>query len=146
MDLRDHRASPGASHGTAQVMASFFWSGASGMTLPSQISLASTAPVANIFMPEMTTPSSPSRTTRRVGLHVVEGRDRAGRVAKRGVRGDVVHPFAAEVDHPPVTQRLQMLRPGLQHGRLPIPTILQYTLFSADRATSSLVEIVDFQQ
>jgi hypothetical protein len=52
----------------AQVMASFFWSGASGITLPIQISLAKTAPVANIFMPEMTTPSSSSRTTRKVGI------------------------------------------------------------------------------
>ena len=38
--LRDHSVSPGALHGTAQVIASFFWSGASGMTLPIQISLA----------------------------------------------------------------------------------------------------------
>jgi hypothetical protein len=33
------------------------------MTLPSQTSFASTAPVASIFMPEITRPSSSSRTT-----------------------------------------------------------------------------------
>ncbi len=38
--LRDHSVRPGALQGTAQVIASFFWSGASGMTLPIQISLA----------------------------------------------------------------------------------------------------------
>ena len=65
--MRDHSVSPGALHGMAQVIASFFWSGASGMTLPIQISLAKSAPVASIFMPEMTTPSSSSRTTRKVG-------------------------------------------------------------------------------
>ena len=51
----------------AQVIDSFFCSGASGMTLPIQMSLANTAPVASIFMPEMITPSSSSRTTRKVG-------------------------------------------------------------------------------
>ena len=65
--LRDHSLSPCALHGIAQVIACFSWSGASGMTLPIQISLAKTAPVASIFMPEMTTPSSSSRTTRKVG-------------------------------------------------------------------------------
>ena len=38
--LRDHSVSPGALHAMAQVMACFFWSGASGMTLPIQISFA----------------------------------------------------------------------------------------------------------
>jgi hypothetical protein len=38
--LRDHNERPAALHGTAQVTASFFWSGASGITLPIQISLA----------------------------------------------------------------------------------------------------------
>ena len=57
-------------HGIAQVMASFFWSGAIGITLPIQISLAKIAPVASIFMPEMTTPLSSSRTTRSVGTGI----------------------------------------------------------------------------
>jgi len=35
--LRDHSDRPLALHGIAQVIASFFWSGASGMTLPIQI-------------------------------------------------------------------------------------------------------------
>ena len=64
---RDHNCRPGALQAMAQVMASFFWSGASGMTLPIHISLAKAAPVASIFMPEMTTPASSSRTTRKVG-------------------------------------------------------------------------------
>ena len=65
--LRDHRLKPSALHGMAQVIAWLAWSGASGMTLPIQISSAMTAPVASIFMPEMTTPSSSSRTTWSVG-------------------------------------------------------------------------------
>ena len=38
--LRDQSVRPSALHGTAQVIDSFFWSGASGSTLPIQISLA----------------------------------------------------------------------------------------------------------
>ena len=49
--LRDHRERPGALTGTAQVIASFLRSGATGWTLPTQISLAKTAPVASSFMP-----------------------------------------------------------------------------------------------
>ena len=54
--------------GTAQVIDSASWVGASGIRFPIQISLANTAPVASIFMPEITTPSSSSRTTRSVGM------------------------------------------------------------------------------
>jgi hypothetical protein len=65
--LRDQSDSPGALHGTAQVIDSATWSAASGKRLPIQISLANTAPVASIFMPETITPSSVSFTTRNVG-------------------------------------------------------------------------------
>ncbi len=65
--LRDQSVTPGAFTGIAQVIDSGSWFGASGMRLPIQISLANTAPVASIFMPEITTPSSSSRTTRSVG-------------------------------------------------------------------------------
>jgi hypothetical protein len=50
---------------------------------------------------------------RRVGFHIVERGDRLRGVAKRWVSSDIVHPFAAEVDYPPITQRLQMLFAGL---------------------------------
>ena len=58
---------PGALTGRAQVTDSASWVGASGSKLPIQTSLANTAPVASIFMPEITTPSSSSRTTRSDG-------------------------------------------------------------------------------
>ena len=50
-----------------QVIDSFTWLGAKGMMLPSQSSSANTAPVASIFIPFNTTPSSSSAVTRRVG-------------------------------------------------------------------------------
>jgi hypothetical protein len=52
----------------AQVLGSGGWSGASGMRFPIQISLADTAPVASISMPEITAPPQSSRTTRSVGI------------------------------------------------------------------------------
>ena len=64
----DHSATPGEFTGIAQVIDSASWFGASGIRLPIQISLAKTAPVASIFIPEMTTPASSSRTTRSVGI------------------------------------------------------------------------------
>jgi len=55
---------------------------------------------------------------RRIGLHVVEGRDRRGGVAKCGVAGDVVDPLAADIDDATVAQRFQMLLARAQHRPL----------------------------
>src|SRR5204863_117107 len=59
----DHSVTPGALTGMAQVTDSCSWVGARGSRLPIQRSLANTAPVASIFMPVTTRPSSSSRTT-----------------------------------------------------------------------------------
>jgi hypothetical protein len=64
----DHKLKPAALHGTAPFTACLTSSGANGNRLPIQISSANTAAVANIFMPEITTPSSSSRTTCRLGI------------------------------------------------------------------------------
>src|SRR5260221_12843335 len=66
-DLRDQRVTPGVPVGMAQVIDSASWVGASGSRLPIHSSLANTAPVASIFMPETTRPSSSSLTTRSDG-------------------------------------------------------------------------------
>src|SRR3990170_2702719 len=66
--LRDHSDKPLALQGTAKVMDSALASGDSGRMLPIQISSASAEPVASIFMPEITTPSSSSAITRQDGF------------------------------------------------------------------------------
>ena len=58
---------PGAFSGTAQVINSFSWPGATGCRLPHQVSWQNTVAVPSIFSPLMTTPRSSSATTRRVG-------------------------------------------------------------------------------
>src|SRR5215475_1407411 len=51
----------------------------------------------------------------RVGLHVVERRNGPYGVTKRGMRRDVLDPLVAQIDYPPVPQRLHMLFACLQH-------------------------------
>ena len=68
MAWRDHRLTPGVFTAMAQVTASRFWEGASGSRLPIHSSSAKMPPVASIFMPETTTPSSVSSTMRKVGI------------------------------------------------------------------------------
>ena len=53
-----------------------------------------------------------------IRLHVVEGGDRRGGVAKGGMVGDVVDPLAADIDDTPVAQRFQMLFARAQHRPL----------------------------
>ncbi len=55
---------------------------------------------------------------RRIRLHVVEGGDRRGGVAKGGMTGDVVDPLAADIDDTAVAQRFQMLFARAQHRPL----------------------------
>src|SRR6516164_3572539 len=55
---------------------------------------------------------------RGIRLHVVEGRDRRGGVAKCGVAGDVLDPLAADIDDATVAQTFQMLLARAQHRPL----------------------------
>ena len=55
---------------------------------------------------------------RRIRLHVVEGGDRRGGIAKCGVAGDVLYPLAADIDDTAVAQRFQMLLARAQHRPL----------------------------
>src|SRR5262249_35566548 len=54
----------------------------------------------------------------RIRLHVVEGGDGGGCVAKGGMAGDVIDPLAADIDGAAVAQRFQMLLAGAQHRPL----------------------------
>ena len=79
-------------------------------------------------------------TLRRVGLHVVEPRDRAHSVTKRGMPRDVLDPFVPKVDNPPVPQRLHMLFACLQH-HLP-PSLMRMDMVCQDGRLSQVFSSV----
>src|SRR6185312_10131286 len=103
---------PGALTGTAQVIASFLRSGATGWTLPTQTSSAKTAPVASSFMPLIVTPASSSLTPRRavIGQQILgEGAAAAGGISQRlGLQrhpGDEARDMVGRAAHQPVARR-----------------------------------------
>ena len=55
----------------------------------------------------------------RIGLEVVDAGDGLRRRAKCRMRGDIVDPLAADIDHAAVAQRFQMLLARAQHGEYP---------------------------
>src|ERR1700730_10337084 len=63
---------------------------------------------------------------RRVGLQVVKRCDRLRGIAEGRMAGDVVPALVADIDHPAVTQRLDVLFSAAQHVGVPSAAALSY--------------------